>query len=392
MKILLIDIEKEKEAKSNNDDLNNSFNIKLLDHLIDSESDIKKVEKYTEAFNFIDELTRQKKFIDFIIINNKSSNLSETSDFVLKVRESKETYFNGYFNLSAICIIVITSHLFDGKIIKENLYSRIINSHFKESKLIDELGLAITYWRQLLAGELDELNLDLNLNFKDFNANWALRFKLHKLHILSSKFISDQQKFSFLWLGDNLKTIDYSVDQFQKLIKSQVTLKEKQIHKYLRENEKFLLGENKSCYTYEKQLYYQNSRKYIEVDFINHPHSYLFDNPEAFEIKLPEKKIIRKDGKNVLSHFDRYLNQVNKYQSYLTDEKNINEIKDRLKENFHPFDYTMLFSRQEFVDDYSEMINQRLDTLPFKLKFITYDHLINRFEKLYERTKKYRIY
>jgi len=389
MKILLIDIEKGKIEKEKNTSAT-SLNINLLQNFTEPLDDIKTVTSYDSAHNFIDKkLIDEKKYIDFILIHVKSDDSKKANEFALDIRKSNDTYFNGYFKVSAICIVLLTNYTFYENVIESHLYSRVIYSYWEESHLIRELGLAITDWRQKLAGELDELNIKLDVDFKDFNPKWALRYKLHKLNILTSKFINDQNRFSFLWLGDKLQLIDYSVNEFQGLLKSRIRYKEKRIHEYLMQNERILLGEYKSGYIYEKHLYYQGSKKYIEGDFINYSHNYYFENPEVFEVKRPEKKVVKKDNRGVYSHFNRYLNQVSKYHSYLTDQKNVKEIESKLDIRYQNFDYTMLFSRSEYVDDYIGLINNKIDILPFKMKLITYDELINRFERFYERTKKF---
>jgi hypothetical protein len=388
MKILLIDIAGEEGVKNEMLD-NSNFNTNLLKNFAEPQ-DIRKEYSFDKALNFIISfLISEKKFIDFILIYVKSSEANKANDFARIIRENKETYFHGYFNLSAICLVIMTEYTFHDNVIENELYTRIIYSYHEESHLILELGKAIDEWRQKLAGELDELNLKPKINFKDFSSDWALRHKLHKLNILTAKFITDQQQFSFIWLGDNLSLIDYSVNEFQQLIKSNGRFKEKQIHQYLKQHERFLLGEYKSHFSYEKQLYYHDSRKYIEIDFVNHAYPYLSDNPEAFEIKRPEKELMQKNKKGFYSHFNQYLNQVHKYYQYLSSEENRRQIESKLNIKYQPFDYTMLFSRREFVEEYTDLIDTQTKTLPFQLNLITYDELIDRFERFYYRTKKY---
>ena len=129
--------------------------------------------------------------------------------------------------------------------------------------------------------------------------------------------------------------------------------------------------------------------KYIEADFFNYSHPYYLGNHEVFEVKLSGKKIIKENGKDFYSYFNNYLNQVNKYFTYLTDPINFIEIENKLDIKIQDFDYTMLFSRNEYVNVYSEKIFNKINSLPFNMRMITYDDLINRFERFYERTKKF---
>ncbi len=394
MKILLIDIEAGKIRQGTNPHTM-SFNTNLLLSFSEPLDDIRTETSFESAYNFIkEELVVKNKYIDFILIHVKSEDAKKANDFSYNIRKSKDSYFNGYFNVSAICIVVVTNYTYTDSVINSHLFSRIIYSFWKETHFIRELGLAINDWRQKLAGELDELNIRLDIDFKNFDSQWAIKYKLHKLNILTSKFINDKERFSFLWLGDNLKSIDYSVSEFHQLMKSKTREKEKKIHEYLKLKERILLGEYKKDFIYERHLYYNGSRKYIEADFINYAYPFYLDNPEIFEVKRPEKKIIRKNNKGFYSHFNSYLDQVSKYYTYLTDPINIVEIEDkldtdRLKINYKRFDYTMLFSRSEHADECIEQIGNKIDSLPFKMKMLTYDELINRFERFYERIKKY---
>lgn len=389
MKILFIDINLD-EVQDNNQE-SYGFNINLLKTLAEIQ-DIRKEVSFDGALNYINEyLITDKKYLDFILICVNSTYGDKANDFAQLIRRNKETYFHGYFNISALCIIVITEFTFHDNVIKNELFSKILYSYSNEAHFITELGNTIIDWRQKLAGELDDLNLKPTIEFKNFDPDWAVRYKLHRLKILTSKFIAERSNFSFIWLGDNLKLIDYSVNEFQQLIKSRNRYKEKHIHQYLKRNERFLLGEYKSHYSYEKQLYYRDSRKYIEIDFINHSYSYISDSPEAFEIKRPEKELLHKNKIGFYSHFNQYLNQLTKYHLYLSDKNNVSQIKKKLDIEHQPFDYTILLSRREFVEEYKYLIEPYISSQPFQMKLITYDDLINRFERFYDRTKKYGI-
>ena len=223
MKILLIDIQKEKFGDSVI-----SFNTSLLKDFTELTEDLEIRTSFESAYAFINEnLIEKKKYIDLILVHAKLEDVQKANDFSNNIRKSEDTYFNGYFNISSICIVLIADFIFHDKVIESNLFNWIISCYWKEHRFIGELGLAITEWRQKLAGELDELNINLDLDFKNFNSEWALRTKLYKLNILTVKFINDKNQFSFIWLGEKLSLIDYSVNEFQQLLKSNTRQKEK---------------------------------------------------------------------------------------------------------------------------------------------------------------------
>ncbi len=256
-------------------------------------------------------------------------------------------------------------------------------------KMISAIGLSITDWRQQLAGELDDLNLGLKIDFNGFSTDWAINHKLHRLKILTKDFLIAKRQFSFLWLGKNLHEIDYTVGDLQKLMRSGRRYKEKEIHEYLKKHERLLLGEYKNNPVYEGHLYYPKSRRYIEADFLNFPFQHYFENPEVFEVKRYEKNFYNSRKNMPYAHYKRYIGQIDKYFKYLNDPINAEEIQKKLKEKGQNFDYTLLFSKSDYWEEFRNEIKKDLEVLDFNLNIITYDALIERFERLYERTKRF---
>lgn len=384
MKILLIEHITEARYKSF------TFNTLILKELVEKGEDFTRVNSIQSAEKFLHELSNRGKYIDLIVLLIDAASSEDANKFGERISYSSKTYFHGFFNLSQIPINVAVIDRYHAKDkTRTYLFSKVFSYYLSGEHFINAIGLSITEWRQKLAGELDDLNLGLEMDFRGFNSDWAINHKLHGLKILTKDFLIAKRRFSFLWLGKRLSEIDYTVGNLQKMMRSQSRYKEKDIHRYLKEHERLLLGEYKDNTVYEQHLYYRNSRKYIEVDFLNFPFEYYFENPEVFEVKRYEKKLFNSRREKPYAHTNRYIKQVDKYYKYLTDPENSSEIKKKLETENTNFDYTMLFSRNDYWEEFQYEISKDLDVLDFNLRILTYDQLIERFERLYERTKRY---
>jgi len=384
MKILLIEHITEAKNKSMR------FNIDIIQELIEKRDDITNVRSIQAAERFFTDLSHKGKYIDLIILFIDTDSIDDVNRFGERISYSNKTYFHRFFNLSQIPInIIMNDRSTYGRNLRRHFFSKVLSCLMSNEHIINAIGLSVTDWRQRLAGELDDLNLGLRIDFSGFDSDWVINHKLHALKILTKEFLIAKRRFSFLWLGKNLHEIDYTVGNLQKLMKSQSRYKEKDIHKYLREHKKLLLGEYKDIYKYEKHLYYPHSRKYIEVDFLNFPIQHYYENPEVFEVKRYEKKFFSSRRGKPYAYYNSYIKQLEKYHNYLTNSQNAEEIKKKLDFGNINYDYTMLFSRSEYWEEFKYEIQKDLEVMDFNLRILTYDQLIERFERLYERTKRY---
>lgn len=220
-----------------------------------------------------------------------------------------------------------------------------------------------------------------------------LSHRLHKLDILSENYVQFPRSLDYLWFGKNLNKIDISLNELDDLLKRTERNKnlriEKEFHKYFLKNSGIIKIDKYSVSNYEKQLYYRNSKRYIEPDFINIPHNYYLGLSEVFEIKNPNQNIFKKD-QTLYSNTVKAIKQVNKkYYGYLNDRDNKEEVKRKLGDFIHSFDYTLLIgrkgSKEENQFNLQKLINES------KINIITYDDLVERYEIVRERIKRHRL-
>lgn len=355
--------------------------------------DIDYIDNAGLAKNFIiKKLIGEKKFIDLILIQDSSFNLEISTDFIEWFKNlSNETYFFGYFKIDSIPVILYHNLPSAANWRKFNI---VLNVDHSERIFKDSVGKVITNWRQQLAADLNELDLDLTLNYKKTNLTLAYK-RLFKLKIITKKFLDDRFKLDFIWFGNKLDSIDISLENFNELIKKHDVNKnfrgEKEIHEFFNNNTPLIKGEYNIEPYYEKHFYLNNSRKYVEPDFINIPFSYTFDLPEIFEVKLPNHQISKKNGTDLLQSTKNYIHQVTeKYYDYFSSKDNKTEILKRINYPLNTFDYTLLIGKKSQLEENQEYLNNFIGN-SFFLQLISYDELVERFERLYDRTKKFMI-
>jgi hypothetical protein len=215
------------------------------------------------------------------------------------------------------------------------------------------------------------------------------------LKILTQRLIEDRKCLNFIWLGNKLDSIDLSANNFYKLIEkgnsNQTAASEKEIHAFLKKSGTLLLGEYKYDFFYEKHFYLNKSRKYVEPDFINIPFTYTMDLPEIMEIKLPNHRLARIDGSKLLKSTQKSISQViDKYYNYFSSPVNISEINKRVEVLTNSFDYTLLIGRRLDIEENLSKVQNYLNN-GFTFQIISYDELFERFERLYERTRKFKV-
>ncbi len=337
-------------------------------------------------------LVKLQKHIDIIIVDLKSQEDEIIEELAVWIRKKECEYSFKNFQLKSITIILY-KNLELWRAYRNNLFDNVIfNNATKEQK---EIGIGKSYdtWLNKLGADLDNLNLDTNLLLDGFDTEWMWSHRFHKLNILSENYVQFPRSLNYLWFGNNINKLDISINQLDDLLKLTNRNKnlriEKRFHQYFLENPGILKIDKYHSSKYEKHFYYLNSRKYIEPDFINMPHNYYLGLPEVFEVKNPNQNIYKKDG-NLYSNTVKAIKQVNqKYYNYLNDDKNKNEIKNRLDEFPDSFDYTLLIGRKENREENLYNLEKLINKS--KINIITYDDLIERYDQVRERIKRHRL-
>jgi len=165
---------------------------------------------------------------------------------------------------------------------------------------------------------------------------------------------------------------------------------EKEIHQYLLANERLLLGEFYSKTFYEKQFYIPGTQRYVENDFTNMAHGFYDQAPEIFEVKLPSQRLVRLDKKLFYRNTEKAIEQVTlKYAGYFSDPRNREEIYRRIGYKGNSFDYTLLIGRKRDKEENEEFLSRAFGNL--NLRLLTYDEIPDNYQRLYERTMRYRL-
>lgn len=349
---------------------------------------------------FITKLIEQKKHLDFIIISKLPKNefhffnynkKDEEIEFCKWIRDSKETYSSDNFQLSAIPIILDDGEtLFRSSSVsfKNVLFDFILDlNELSKEKYFDILGCPINKWLHKLGTELDRVGLDCNFIFEKSIVPSKDSFDTE---ILSQGFFRRQQKLDYLWIGDNIKQLYVDIDRYSLLLKQsarkQGLRNEKEYHRFMLNNKGLFLTEHYKSTVYEHHFYYNSSMKYVEPDFINLAWNHSLRRNEIFEQKLPNQRLFSPKTNGISRYFKNSLNQINiKYRNYYTDTSNETQIRMGLGFVPKSFDYTLLIGR----DDDLEENKFYLEVMNAQAKIVTYDGLLENYQRVYRRVKRF---
>ncbi|QEK50348.1 hypothetical protein FYC62_00700 [Pedobacter aquae] len=350
----------------------------------------------------------QQHHLDFIIAEFNTSKFKISIDELIQwLRIRVESYSSHNFQVSKIPFILINSELFHEFSFfghyhdyHNNLYSGVLVNREKNpiSLYNNALSSSLDIWLDELKSDLDDLNID-HLGRYKLDAK-ILSAKSANLRVLSEEFHKNATRLNYIWSSENTTQLASAGDDISKLVKqyekSPSKRNEKEIHDVLKKHSHVLKGEDYLTPIYEKQLYYSNSRKYIESDFINARHKYSWNKNQIYEVKLPSERFVRRNNKDfVLSRFRKYLrNQLGKYYEYFTNEQNLKHMVKRFQnENIditnQDFDFALLIGRDTFREENLYLIEQEITFNNYKIDLITYDDVIRKHEYLYQRLKRF---
>jgi hypothetical protein len=367
-----------------------------LTHFADK-GDIIVMQTFEEAKRYIlRHLCELQQHLDFIIVDMPGEENEVLVSFALWIFTQGLEYSRNNFWLGSIPLIL--THTFnEDKYLDESLrvhYTKVIYTHFSDEIKQKVIGTAISQWMQDIGSDLDHFNLDLRLRFDKKRMNWLLAHRGYNLKVLTETFFRKMEMMPYLWFGSNLKALDASLNGFYDLLRKADRLptlrNEKEIHQYLIGNKRLLLGEFYSMTYYEKQFYIPGTRRYVENDFTNMAHGFYDQAPEIFEVKLPSQRLIRSDKKIFYRNTVKAIEQVTvKYAGYFSDPQNKEEIYRRIGYHGNAFDYTLLIGRKRDKEENQEFLLQTLG--PLNLRLLAYDELADNYQRLYERTMRYRL-
>ena len=297
---------------------------------------------------------------------------------------SEENYSDSNLKLGSIPIIKICTSKED---ISPLEYNYNFFSYCTESQLYRRLRpLVLELIKKVRNGillDLKKLELTKDSVFQPIKVNYALYRRDTSTIILSKVFVERQKKLNYYWFELSIDEIEYSINKFMDEItkaKKYSMKNEKRIHRFLQENPNFLLRETYANYYYEKQLYYPDSKSYIEPDFILNPKTQIFaSKTEIFEVKLPIEGILKKSKfhQNPYSSFWNYLAQIKDYQDYFKMKEVQDEIVNKLGYLPQEFNYVLLVGSKEQKYENLEILNKRARQFNFEdINILTYEELL----------------
>jgi hypothetical protein len=348
-----------------------------------------------------------QKHLDFIIITNQekkkdvvwksSFDESDINEFAYWIRNLSQTYSSDNFQIRSIPIILDDHNTYHKSLFinsyKQSYYDLILDfKYVNQDKLVYFLSKPINHWLNKLGDELDKFDLDTQFNFQTSLVGQKDSFDVK---ILSTGFFRRQQELNYIWIGNNIKKLYIDSDTYKELLKKSAKLKnlrnEKEYHNYFLKNKGLLLGDEYFKTIYENHFYYPSSFKYVEPDFVNLSHSYSFNLPQIFEVKLPNQKILNFRG-NLSRYWKKSFEQVcNKYFKYFNDLINKFQIENGLGQLPSNFTYTLLIGRKIDKEENEEALKKYFSTNPLKIDLITYDELLANYQRIYNRVKRFGI-
>lgn len=382
---------------SNNADI--TFGIRRVLENIIGDEEVIMLNNPSEIISFISKyLITESKHLDLIIINEVQPSFYYNTDILYpQYKEnytkgliqfinlnSDKTYSDSNFKLGCIPIAKICNSADDVSYSEKSYdfftYCTDIQISYN---LFPSVIKLIREFREIILLDLKDLELTSDNVFQPIKTNYALYRKDTNTRILSRIFIERQKKLNYYWFELSIKEIEFSINAFMDEISKSRRFQnkdEKKIHKFLKQNPNFLLRESYSNYYYEKQLYYPNTKEYIEPDFILNPKKCSFGTrTEIFEVKLPFEGIIKrkKQHQNPYSSFWDYLGQVKDYQEYFKMEEVQGEIIKKLGYLPKDYNFILLIGNKENKDENVEILNRRAKQFNFEdINILTYEELI----------------
>ena len=344
-------------------------------------------------------LLQNQEHIDVIVFDVDEKIDFDIEDNILSYIRTKvnHTYSNKNFRLSYIPIVFLY---------KEYMVKR--NGEISLSKFpyhiqyntgiigLYETGLAksIDNWLSTLSDDLDKLDLNTEFNFEKTNETLNEE-RINDCKVLSREFFQSKRHLDYNWLGNKLNLLEEGSDKLYKILKNcEVNPKlrnEKEIHQVLEVYKGFLLEEKYKRSVYEQHLYYTYSRKYVEVDFINISHSYYNLPIELFEVKLPNHCFVSRKG-ILYNNTKKYIDQIGKrYKDYFDNENHHSHIKEKLQIDPIPFNLSLLIGRAKDIEENKYLLNKSLEKYSQSINIKSYDDLIDKYNFIYKRIKRFNI-
>ena len=346
-------------------------------------------------------LLQKQEHFDLIVFDVDQRIDFESSENILtSIRTAPETYIysDKNFKLNHIPIVFIFKEYMRKRNGDISLSKFHYNLEYLSEQIFDihnsGISSSIDGWLNDLAGDLDRLDLNTKFDFSKTNSSLNEE-KINDCKILGREFFKKGIALNYNWIGNKLNLLEEGYDALDKVIKQHENhptfRNEKQIHTVLKTNKAFLLEEKYKYSAYERHLYYNNSRRYIEVDFININHTYYNIPIELFEVKLPNHLFVSKKG-ILYNSTIKYLSQIGKkYQEYFSNSTHHSYIKEQLNAEAVPFNLSLLIGRKKDLDESKYVLNQALSDFSQHVNIHSFDDLLDKYNFIYKRIKRFHI-
>jgi len=376
--------------------ISKDLDLGYLTHFAD-QADILMLASIEDAKKYIlHHLGELQQHLDFIILDMVGVEDEVIDEFGKWMAIQDIEYSKNNFRLSSIPRILVRPMNWEWAV-NENRSFLYTKTFYEDSPIRvkqTQIGTAISQWMQEIGNDLDYFNMDVRLMYDNKKLKWLLAHKAYKLKVLTETFFRKMEMMPYLWFGDNLKSFDVSLNKFDDLLRKSERIpsirNEKEIHQLILAHRPLLLGEFFYDTRYEKQYYYANSRQYVEPDFTNIPYKFYDQLHEIFEVKLPNQQLVRASKKVFYRNTTRAFNQIGlKYRQFFQAVENSPEIKKQIDYSGHSFQYTLLIGRKREKQENAAVLAQTIGEL--NLRLLTYDELLENYQRLYERTLRYNL-
>lgn len=350
----------------------------------------------------IENVINKQKHLDFII-SDWNFGISNSKTLLDWVKNSDETYSSLNFQFRSLPFLIIEDPDVQSSLISEGFDEVIQEFPNDTSKLYFGVKSAIKAWRYLLAEDLELIGLDPK-TMKEYPSQRNNFISYFRLNVLTRQFVDNKsKKLNYIWNSPDIVSLQNSNQQFyDKVYWTTINpprYLEKEFHQFFLKYPTFIKGEDyistENEMLYEKHLYYDNSRRYIEPDFINKPYEYSLRNPEIFEVKRHTQKLLRFNKENFLSNTKKSFQQVIKYKKYMnsTNPYEQNYVKKYLGKLYDNYEYTLLIGSLDEKLEYEDLIEKLKKDYDFgDINLLTYDELLDRHIKVCDRLSEFNIF
>lgn len=323
------------------------------------------------------------------------------------IRNSEANYSSSNFKLSALPILLHTSHETVTDFEKLDVDLIIPKSKNENTTTLSkEILELVKSWRLKIFDDLEVLGIGIDYDFSKIGAGYSVKVKSEKTKILSGSFIIKQQALPYLWLGKDFFEVESSISELENLITMYLDFPreklirlnwEGQLQDFFNRNPKFIFQNNFSQYWSNPQINYHDSRRNIKPDLVAKPliSPELGKNWQIVDLKLPIQDFLQKTDfhKTFTAKFFKCLKQIKDYKKFFMDERNKKNLIDVF--SFHPKNpkLTLVLGRRNKLLEKEDILYDNLNDFNLSdVYLLTYDEIVESQKREIERIMKNKLF